>query len=204
MRSHRNISRVSAAKVLLLLVSSLSGCASLQAAGTATVAGARISFSQRGTAALPIVFQSGLGDDSAPWAAVFSELQARHHVFAYDRRATARATRHRLRGIRAVWQPRPRTARRGWTATTQQPGRLLAGRALPASLRAPASRRGGGSRAARSDTSAALAAPATGGAGGRSGCEGAACDRLLSHGPPRTGPAGGVHEQDRRHGLAAA
>lgn len=70
---------------VLVLTSLLCACASLQQTDTAVVAGASIAYNRSGQGAPAIVFQSGLGDDRAPWAEVFRGLESRHTVFAYDR-----------------------------------------------------------------------------------------------------------------------
>jgi pimeloyl-ACP methyl ester carboxylesterase len=70
---------------LAVLAGSLSACASLPATDTVAVGSATIAYARGGQGGPPIVFQSGLGDDRAPWAEVFRGLAGRHTVLAYDR-----------------------------------------------------------------------------------------------------------------------
>jgi pimeloyl-ACP methyl ester carboxylesterase len=63
----------------------LCACASMPTTDTAAVAGATIAYTRAGQGAPPVILQSGLGDDRAPWAEVFRGLESRHTVFAYDR-----------------------------------------------------------------------------------------------------------------------
>ena len=87
-RSHAR--RVAAA----LLTSLLCACASLPPSNKAVIGGATIAYSRSGSGGPPVVLQSGLGDDRAPWLEVIRGLEGRHAVLAYDRPGygTSRAT----------------------------------------------------------------------------------------------------------------
>jgi pimeloyl-ACP methyl ester carboxylesterase len=86
MRFHREACRALVTTGLLMLSLFLAACASMPATGSARLSsGASVAFSLSGSSGPPVVFQSGLGDDRSPWAAVFNALQARHQVFAHDR-----------------------------------------------------------------------------------------------------------------------
>ncbi|MFN3913011.1 alpha/beta fold hydrolase [Hyphomonas sp.] len=78
------IKRANAAAAALLL-GLITGCASLDGAATAPVAGLQASYALAGAGKPTVVFESGLGDGKGSFAEVFADLQADTSVFAYDR-----------------------------------------------------------------------------------------------------------------------
>lgn len=71
--------------VLTVACALATGCSSLPPVHVSKVGDAEIAWVRKGSARATVIFQSGLGDGMAPWAAVIDRLPSTVATFAYDR-----------------------------------------------------------------------------------------------------------------------